>query len=179
MATTAGLGGEGLFAPLAHRLRGFTARRVRDDDRPFLEELYLTCHEHEVMGIPPSQRGGLLVQQSHLQVEQYAVAFPRAEHWILERRGQPVGRFIFQDGPEQAYLVDLGFLPEARSQGWGKALVGRVQFQAGRLARPLGCHVFVENHDAQRFWRRMGFREVRTDALHLYFDWTPVSRPAG
>lgn len=161
-----------VLAATRRKLSGFSSRPVDlEADRAFLQELYLTCHQSEVPGIDPAMLAPLMSQQSDLQLSQYALDFPEARHWLLLRKGEPVGRLILAEVEDTTWIVDLGLLPERRSKGWGGTLVRALRSEAGRAGRHLGGYVFVENQDGRRFWRRESFTEGATEGLHVRIRW--------
>ncbi|MPY89333.1 MAG: GNAT family N-acetyltransferase [Luteitalea sp.] len=92
---------------------------------------------------------------------------PATEALVAETDGEPVGyAFFFHTfstflGQRALYLEDLFVVPEARSQGIGQALLGRV----AQIALERGCGrvewaVLDWNAPAIRFYHRLGAQPI-------------------
>ena len=84
------------------------------------------------------------------------------EWWWLatDETGQPIGCLIMADDPiaEQAELVYMGIVPEARGHGWGRALVAFAQRAAWQRRRArLLLAVAAENRPAVEVYAAMEF----------------------
>lgn len=63
-------------------------------------------------------------------------------------------------GP-RGYLVTLDVLPQFRRGGLGARLIGEMERRAARAdARWMDLHVFTGNHEAIRFYERLGYERV-------------------
>jgi chorismate mutase/GNAT superfamily N-acetyltransferase len=79
---------------------------------------------------------------------------PADEVWLAERDDDPVAMMVLQGD----WLHSLYVAPGRTGQGLGTVLLDLAK---SRRPRRLGLWVFQSNQDAQRFYRRRGFVEVR------------------
>ncbi|MFH1810597.1 MAG: GNAT family N-acetyltransferase [Pseudomonadota bacterium] len=165
-----------VFEGLADKLVGFSHRSASEDDVAFFDALYATCHEEELPGLSVEQRRPLLLQQSQLQRAHYRSAFPRAQHWILERHGRPVGRLVIAQTEQHVRLVDISLIPDLRGAGWGGTICQAVLECAGSRNLTVLAHVFVGNVRARRLYHRLGFVEGDQEGMHLALTWTAAPR---
>jgi GNAT superfamily N-acetyltransferase len=142
---------------------GVSLRHVRDDDRPFLEDLHrrVRWDEFAATGWPDAAKTAFLADQFDLQQRSYAGAFPEADAWVIECDGAPIGQMRVDRSTPQLHLVDISLLPDWRGKGIGGALVGALQDEVrlGRAARVL-LNVDRTNPDAHRLYQRLGFVET-------------------
>lgn len=90
----------------------------------------------------------------------------------------PLGRFYLDRSTALWRVVDIGFLPEARGQGLGSALLTwaqRAALDAG--AAGIDLHVVVVNARAQSLYCKLGFgAEGEPEGLHQRMVWRPAHR---
>lgn len=69
------------------------------------------------------------------------------------------------------YLERLGVLPEARYNGFGRALVNHIISQAKRIeAKQIRIGIMAEDHELKRWYLKIGFVAGETDEFeHLPF----------
>ena len=84
---------------------------------------------------------------------------------LIDRRGDVVGVLEgMRDYPE-AHIWWIGLLmlaPSVRQQGLGRIVVaGFADYVRSHQGQAIMLGVMADNHLAYRFWRRMGFEEVR------------------
>ena len=139
--------------------RSWAMRPADDDDRPFLDQLYLTTRWEEVLawGLPPQAAQLFLKAQASTQRRAYALQFPSAEHRVLLMAGCPVGRLIVSDEPEGQRIVDLAVMPAVRRQGLASWAIRDVLDRARHRRRPVHLHASVDN-PARSLYERLGFR---------------------
>ncbi|MFN2497928.1 MAG: GNAT family N-acetyltransferase [Pyrinomonadaceae bacterium] len=102
----------------------FQSRAVIADDEAFLFRLYAATREDlDAVGLPQEQKAVLLKLQFNAQRQQYAFAFPEADHSILMIEGQPVGRTLINRQPGNYCLVDITLLPLFRGRGLGTVVI--------------------------------------------------------
>ena len=85
---------------------------------------------------------------------------------------QPVGRFFVHRGADAIRVVDLGLLPEYRSQGIGSALLKAVLEEADEAGMPIRLHAESFNR-AMKLYERLGFRAVRINGIHVEMECAP------
>ena len=147
-------------------------RRARLSDAAATAELYVRArHAGSTVGtIPPPVHSD---DETRRWVAQ--VVIPRLECWLAERAsGAIVGMLVL----DAEWIDQLYVDPEVTHRGIGSELVG-----VAKRERPdeLRLWTFVSNVDAQRFYRRHGFKEVeRSDGSHneegapdIQYAWDP------
>lgn len=147
--------------PAGLRERGLALRPERAEDRPFLENLYISVRwpELEPTGWPEAAKLGFLRQQYVFQDKHYAEAYFDGEFLLLEREGKPLGRLYLHRDAREIRIVDVSLLPEARNQGIGTLLLQGVFAEAEGAGQIVSIHVEKFN-PAQNLYRRLGFKEV-------------------
>lgn len=102
----------------------FQSRAVIADDEAFLFRLYAATREDlDAVGLPQEKKAVLLKLQFNAQRQQYAFAFPEADHSILMVEGQPVGRTFINRQPGNYCLVVITLLPLFRGRGLGTVVI--------------------------------------------------------
>jgi RimJ/RimL family protein N-acetyltransferase len=152
-------------------------RRATRDDLTFLRELYcsLRIDEFASLGLPAEQLRVFLDHQFDLQHRSYVTTFPQADFLLILRENTPAGRLYLDASHEDWRIIDIGLTAERRSAGLGSAVMRAVKRHAqASAAAAVVLHVACENHGAQRFYRRLGFREVaRHEQTYARIEWTP------
>lgn len=152
-------------------------RRAGDADLDFLRGLYRTFRAEEMLAVawPQAAKDAFLNDQFRLQHQHYVRVFATADFLVVERAGEPIGRLYLDRGPERFLIVDIGFLPQWRSRGFGRALLAWVQDLArADGARRVELHVLPQNLRARRLYAALGFEDAGVDGAHLRMAW-PVS----
>jgi ribosomal protein S18 acetylase RimI-like enzyme len=66
--------------------------------------------------------------------------------------------------------VELVLCPEHQSRGIGSTLLRAVIARAENEGKPVRLRTCIENHRAQSFYKRHGFREIGRDKTHLLLE---------
>lgn len=162
---------------------GLSLRHAADTDRPFLQALFASFRAEEMALIPwpQPQKEAFLAEQFRLQHHHFVTHYRGADFWIVERshraeEGSPLGRFYLNRTAPLWRVVDIGFLPEARGQGFGSALLKWAQvcaIEAG--AAGIDLHVLLTNPRAQMLYRSLGFQvEGEPEGYHQRMAWRPA-----
>ena len=160
--------------------RGLRLRDAADADWPFLQALFASVQAEEMalLGWPQAHLDALLDDQFRLQHHHLVTHFAGADLWVVERSDRPgadapVGRFYLDRSTPRWRVVDIGFLPEARGQGRGSALLSWAQGAAIAVGAPgIDLHVAASNHRAQSLYRRLGFQPADdAEGSHLRMVW--------
>ncbi len=123
------------------------------------------------MMLPPNQQDQLLKMQWNAQQQSYRFQFPDAEHHILLRDGQPIGRILVHLTYDEIHLIDISILAEYRSQGIGSYFLKNLQEEAKQANIPLSLNVFKTNHSAFRLYEKLGFRIVSENEIQYEMIW--------
>ena len=149
---------------------GVSYRPEREEDLPFIADLYASTRAEEVAltGWPPEMQRAFLRQQHEAQHRHYRSVYPEAEWLVIEREGEPIGRLYLRDDSGKTNVVDISLVPAARGRGLGAAIMRDIL----SMARPVLIHVEKYN-PARRLYLRLGF--VPVDDLGVYdrMEWTP------
>lgn len=157
--------------------RGFSLRWLREDDLPWLRDLYATTRADEMAPLPwpASAKRQFLDQQFALQHQHYLARYGDTDFLAIERRGLPAGRYYLQRVAPDHLIVDICLFPGLRGHGAGAALIRQSQADAAALGRGMHLHVLEANPGARRLYERLGF-VVSGQALHgthVPMHWAP------
>ena len=155
-------------------LAGVALRPIGDDDLPFLARLYASTRAEEVARTPWSddEKAAFLQWQFEAQHAHYQEHYPTCSFDLVERRGEPVGRFYVDRWEKEIRLVDIALLPEARGGGLGGALIRRLLAEGRETCKPVSIHVEYDN-PALSLYRRLGFRHVDSNGVYNLMRWEP------
>jgi ribosomal protein S18 acetylase RimI-like enzyme len=149
-------------------------RPYRTDDQEFLFKLYASTRMHEIAGFgwPAAQQEMFLRMQFDAQRRSYEAAYPEAEHQIIERDEQPIGRMMVFRKEDSMLLVDIALLTEHRGLGIGGQLIRDLAQQCSRDRVPLGLQVLKAN-PALRLYERLGFTRTGEDQMYIQMERLP------
>jgi len=160
-----------------------TLRPVRDDDLPFLYDLYARSrYDFQYVDWPSDeQRQQVTRMQFNAQYQHYHEHYPQSEHNVIIRTDVPsqprVGRIWTAYEDDHILVLDLNILPEHQSQGIGTHLINGKKDEATADGCPLRHHVEVDNEDALRLYRRLDFEIVEDMQSHYLMEWRPSVSP--
>jgi hypothetical protein len=160
---------------------GLTLRPERPEDEALLFRIFVASKALEFadMPLPQFQKDFLLKQQHVSQLYNWRHTFPSMEQWIIESDGEPVGRLIFSNLPDQILLHDLAMLPGRRGVGGGRTVIKDVIFaeaiRAGKIARASVAWF----NPARKLYARLGVTELpQTDGSPMIpLEWRPPGLP--
>ncbi len=135
-----------------------TLRSVCDSDDLFLFALYASTRAAEMALVPwsDSQKEAFLQMQFRAQKSSYAKEYPTAQHSIICRGSDPVGRLYLDRSEERFHILDITVSEACRNQGIGSAVLGRILQEAQQAKRPIT--IYVENFNPSvRLFERLGF----------------------
>lgn len=170
-------------APITPELArlGYFLRRLQLDDLTGLRELYASTRADELAVVPWTHEAkrAFLDQQFDLQHRHYLSHFTTARFLAIEHRSIGlVGRLYLQCSAPRHLLIDICLLPSHRQHGIGSALVRQCQSHAATLGHGMALHVQSGNLDAQRLYRRLGFRNAEQAGSHWRMVWPDDDEPA-
>jgi GNAT superfamily N-acetyltransferase len=149
-----------------------TLRLATDADYDFMRRLYGSTRAEEMQHFPfdETQARLFLDQQFAAQFEHYGIHYPTCERNIVERDGEPIGRFWVDEWRDQIRIVDIALLPEHRGGGIGSGLLQRVLDRGTSGGKPVTIHVEGFN-PALRLYQRLGFERIDTNGVYFLMRW--------
>jgi len=143
-------------------------RPATEADEDFLFELFASTRrdEFKVLLADEAQLEALVKMQFNLQRRQYEAGYPEADHKIILRDGQPIGRLFVDESDREFTLVDIALLPEHRNSGIGTYLIQQLLSRAANKEKPVRLHV-VKSNPARRLYERLGFSLASEDGVYL------------
>jgi hypothetical protein len=156
---------------------GLTLRPERPEDEPLSFRIFVASKQLEFadMPLPQHQKDFLLRQQHVSQLYNGRHLYPSLEQWIIESDGEPVGRLIFSNPPDQIILHDLAMLPGRLGVGGGRIVIKDVIFaeaiRAGKIARAS----VAPYNPARKLYARLGVTELPStgDSPMIPLEWRP------
>jgi ribosomal protein S18 acetylase RimI-like enzyme len=150
-----------------------TRRPAREDDGPFLQELYASTREQELSLMPLSEqeKQAFVRFQFDAQRAHYSRHFPGASHEVIFFDGVPAGRFYVQRTASEIRVIDIALLTEFRGRGIGSKLLGEVLNEAPRYGGEVVIHVERENR-ARGLYERLGFEVSEDLGVYLKMHWS-------
>ena len=154
-------------------LAGIKLRLKRDDDRPFLADLYASTRADEMalLDWPAEEKTAFLAMQFEAQTRHYDEHYADAEFLVIERDGLSIGRLYLQRREDEIRVVDIALLPEARRGGIGGRLLRRVLDEATETGRVVRIHV-ERNNPAMVLYKRLGFRRIDDLGVYHLMEWS-------
>lgn len=154
---------------------GLHIRPSTPTDKPFLEQLYhstrndlkLIDGEHEFIE-------SIIEMQFRAQTQGYGAAYPDAQHFIIEKHGEKIGRAAIDFGHNEVHLLDISFLPNARGHGFGKAIIQSFQSAAAQSRAPMSLTVLKGNVVAQKLYLSLGFVAEEYREPYYRMCWYPT-----
>jgi len=154
-----------------------TLRPRRDDDAAFLYRLYASTREDELRMVPwtDEQKEEFLRMQFDAQTAYYDEHYDHAGFHVIERGGQPIGRFYVDRDDVDIRVVDIALLPEERGAGIGSRLMREMIEEAKQTSRSVSIHVERYN-PAMRLYERLGFHRRNENGVYWLMEWTAAEQ---
>jgi len=150
-------------------------RPVAPDDDKFLLAVYGSTRAEELGQVEwaEGQKATFLRWQFDLQRREYDGRFPDAAYYVVMVDQQPAGRIWVGTDNEQIRLLDIGLLPEFQNRGVGTALLQRLIAYSASERKALRHMIFVLNNNAERFYERLGFKQIEEFGAYKHMEWKP------
>ena len=150
-------------------------RPVTASDDEFLLSVYASTREDELAQAEwaEGQKEQFLRWQLDLQRREYEARFPDAAYDVILVDQQPAGRIWVGSDDEQIRLLDIALLPAFQNRGVGTALLERLKNHAANERKVLRHMVFVLNNNAERFYERLGFKQIEDLGAYKHMEWRP------
>lgn len=159
---------------------GLYMRPATGSDKIFIESLYKSTRDD--LEMIDAERGfveELKDMQHHAQTEGYGAQFPNAMYFIVEKHHEKIGRVVVDFGPNEVRIVDIAFIPEARSKGFGKAVLQSLQVAATSVHAPLFLSVAKTNIPALTLYASLGFQVAEVGDVYDLLVWYPGAGAVG
>ena len=149
-------------------------RPVLESDNEFLLSVYGSTREEELNQVEwaEGQKEMFLRWQLDLQRREYEVRFPDAAYDIILVDEQAAGRIWVGADDEQIRLLDIALLPQFQNRGVGTELVRRLIKESAKQGKVLRHMVFVLNNNADRFYVRLGFKQIEEFGAYKHMEWS-------
>jgi GNAT superfamily N-acetyltransferase len=150
-------------------------RPVTPSDDEFLLSIYSSTRETELAQVEwvEGQKEMFVRWQFDMQRREYDTRFPTAAYHVIEVDQQPAGRIWVGADSEQIRLLDIALLPEFQNLGVGTGLLQRLITYAANQGKVLRHMVFVLNDNAERFYERLGFKQIEEFGAYKHMEWRP------
>jgi len=135
-----------------------TLRPVREPDDPFLFELYATTRASEMALVPwtDAQKQAFLQMQFTGQKNSYAKEYPDAQHAVICRDEEPVGRLYLARSQDCFRILDITVADRCRNKGIGSSVLKEILQEAIQAGKPTTIYVERVN-PSMRLFERLGF----------------------
>jgi ribosomal protein S18 acetylase RimI-like enzyme len=153
----------------------FSLRAATSADQDFLDALYFSSRE-DLHAVSPDAHGvaQLVRMQQQMQQAGFNAHYPQAQHWLVQRAGQAIGRVVLDFGAADVRLVDLAIIPASRRAGAATAVLQAVQAMAHAQGLAVSLAVSQANAGAMRLYQRLGFDVSAQDVVQAQMRWQGV-----
>ena len=161
--------------PRKREVNDITLRPVTDEDREFLLSVYAAGREVELSLVPwdDGMKRSFIEHQYKAQDDHYRSYYENATHDVIIADGVPVGRLYLERTGKQIAILDIGVLPEFRTQGIASAIVRRLQDEARADGRHI--RIYIESfNSADKLFSELGFEMTENDGGLRRFEWRPA-----
>jgi ribosomal protein S18 acetylase RimI-like enzyme len=148
-------------------------RPVSASDDDFLLAVYASTREDELAQVEwvEGQKEVFLRWQLDLQRKEYETRFPDADYRVIVVDQQLAGRIWVGTDDQQVRLLDIALLPQFQNRGLGTVLVKSLMVEAENAGKALRHMVFVLNNNAERFYERLGFKQIEDFGAYKHMEW--------
>ncbi|MNB55702.1 Acetyltransferase (GNAT) family protein [compost metagenome] len=153
---------------------GLVVRPSRATDGPFLQSLYQTARP-DLQWIDGEQEQVQQVVAQQFQVQELGMGdnYPNAMHYVVEKLGTAIGALSTDFGANEIRVLYLAFIPKARGQGFGRAVLQGVQKAAQQIRCPVATVVWTSNPHARRHYLALGFAVEESNPAAERLVWYP------
>ncbi|MFJ2479367.1 GNAT family N-acetyltransferase [Pseudomonas sp. NPDC087598] len=155
-------------------VEGLVVRPSRATDGPFLHSLYQTARP-DLQWIDGEQElvQQVVAQQFQVQEQGMGDSYPNAMHYVVEKLGTAIGALSTDFGANEIRVLYLAFIPQARGQGFGRAVLQGVQKAAQQIRCPVATVVWTNNPHARRHYLALGFAVEESNPAAERLVWYP------
>lgn len=151
-----------------------TLRDAQPSDRPFLIALYTSTRADEFAQLcwTPDMERGFMLMQYESQRHDYERRYAGAQCQVIELQRCPIGRLWVAQDARSLTILDISLIEDLRGQGIGSECLRRVQQRAAAARLDVELQVLLGS-PAQRFYERLGFRNVGDAGVRQAMVWSP------
>ncbi|MDD2836094.1 MAG: GNAT family N-acetyltransferase [Methanothrix sp.] len=153
-------------------------RAASREDDPFLFCLFCSIRELDFAFLGELERKKLLEVQFAAQQKHYQANMPEAEHLVVLKDEEPIGRMTLVRRNGEMHLAEIALLPEHRNQGIGSRLMEKLIKAEAEQGNAIRLHVYKQSASV-RFYERLGFVAANDDGAYLLMEMFPTSRGVG
>ncbi|MFJ4192947.1 GNAT family N-acetyltransferase [Pseudomonas sp. NPDC089534] len=153
---------------------GLVVRPSRPTDGPFLHSLYQSARP-DLQWIDGEQEfvQQIVGQQFRAQEQGMGEHYPNAMHYVVEKLGTAIGSLSTDFGANEIRVLYLAFIPQARGQGYGRAVLQGVQKAAQQIRCPVATVVWANNPHARQHYLALGFSVEERSPTAERLVWYP------
>jgi len=153
---------------------GLVVRPSLASDGPFLQRLYQSARP-DLQWIDDSVEvvEQVVAQQFQVQEQGLGENFPNAMHYVVEKLGTAIGALSTDFGANEIRVLYLAFIPAARGQGYGRAVLQGVQKAAQQIRCPVATVVWASNPHALGHYLALGFTVQEYNVAAKRLVWYP------
>ncbi|SMQ27791.1 Ribosomal protein S18 acetylase RimI [Pseudomonas helmanticensis] len=153
---------------------GLVVRPARATDGPFLQSLYQAARpDLQWIDGEQEQVQQVIAQQFQVQEQGMGENYPNAMHYVVEKLGSHIGALSTDFGANEIRVLYLAFIPQARGQGYGRAVLQGVQKAAQQIRCPVATVVWTRNPHARRHYLALGFAVEESNPAAERLVWYP------
>ena len=153
---------------------GLVVRPSRATDGPFLQSLYQTARpDLQWIDGEPEHVQQVVAHQFQVQEQGMGDNYPDAMHYVVEKLGTAIGALSTDFGANEIRVLYLAFIPQARGQGFGRAVLHGVQKAAQQIRCPVATVVWTSNPHARRHYLALGFAVEERNPAAERLVWYP------
>lgn len=152
-----------------------TLRPVSESDEPFLLELYAGARAAEMELVPwtDAQKRAFLQMQFAAQKSSYSKEYPEAQHLVICRDSELVGRLYVAHGANRTHILDITISVQHRNAGIGSFVIAETLREADRAGRRTTIHLDSFSPSI-RLFERLGFRATEVKGFHVLLERFPA-----
>lgn len=146
----------------------FTLRIADESDRGFMIALFRSVRPHLFMIDLLEQHLELLVNhQYQLQQNTYKMQWPCAVTFIVQYRGESIGKVVLHEEKDLLHIIDIALIPDQRGKGYGTAMLKSFSNMADQHAMLLRLSVERDNCRAKKLYLALGFEVFEAGEFYL------------
>lgn len=152
-----------------------TLRPVSTADEAFLLALYASTRAHELAQVPwnAEQKHTFLKMQFMAQKTSYAATHPNAQHDVIYRETEPVGRLYIDRAADRLHILDITIAERRRNEGVGSAVLRGIIQESEQAGKPVTIYVETFN-PSMRLFERLGFRRAKVTDFQALLERLPA-----